>query len=178
MLKKILLAVVVIVGLLLAYIAGQSEDFTVSRELLIKTTPEIIFPYINNSQKSNEWMPWQESDPNAKMIYSGPDEGVGSTTTWDSTGNMGTGKAEVVESIPNQRVRTQLSYTKPMNMEQLAEITLTPSAQGTMVKWSVTGKNSFVGRIFCFFFNMDKMVGGEFEKGLNKLKGKVEEAAR
>jgi len=59
-------------------------------------------------------------------------------------------------------------------MSQVAEISLTPSNDGTVVRWSVKGKNSFVGRLFCLFMNMEKMVGGQFEKGLMKLKSKVE----
>ena len=59
-------------------------------------------------------------------------------------------------------------------MSQLAEITLSPTTDGTMVRWSVTGKNTFIGRLFCLFMNMDKMVGDQFEKGLAKLKNIVE----
>lgn len=161
------------VGAFLIYVALQPSEFVVARELVIKAPPEVIFPYINNSKKSMEWMPWKDSDPGAQMVYSGPEEGVGATTTWDSPGKMGTGQALVTESIPNQSVKTQLTYTKPMTMSQLAEVSLTPTGDGTLVKWSVTGNNSFVGRIFCVFLNMDKMVGSEFEKGLAALSRKV-----
>ncbi len=170
MLKIILLASVVIIAGFLVTIALQSPEMFISRELLIRASPEVLFPYINNSKKTNEWMPWSESDPQAKMIYSGPDEGLGSISNWDSTGKMGTGRAEVVASEPNRSVQTQLTYTKPMEMSQLAEVSLTPAEQGTLVRWSVSGKNTFMGRLFCVFVNMDKMVGAEFEKGLKNLK--------
>ena len=52
----------------------------------------------------------------------------------------------------------------------LAEVSLTRALDGTLVRWSVTGHNSFIGRIACLFMNMDKIVGDEFEKGLDKLK--------
>ena len=95
---------------------------------------------------------------------------------------MGTGEALVVESIANQTVKTQLTYTKPMEMQQLAEITLTPLSTSfggnhpplTLVRWQVTGKNNFVGRLFCLVLDMDKHVGGQFEKGLANLKRKME----
>ena len=146
----------------------------ITREALIKATPDAIFPHINHSKKSNDWMPWSDEDPGVKMIYSGPDEGVGSTSSWNSRGRMGTGNAVVVESITNQVVKTQLTYTKPMKMEQLAEISLKPTSNGTIVRWTVTGKDTLIGRFFCLFVNMDKMVGGQFEKGLAKLKKIVE----
>lgn len=174
MLKKVILTVVVVVVLFLTYIAAQSPDFSVSRQVVIKASPEKLFPYLNNSKRTNEWMPWKDSDPNVEMKYSGPDEGVGSTASWDSSGQMGTGRAEVVESKINESVKTKLIYTKPFAMSQLAEMNLIPQSDGTVVRWSVSGQNNFIGRVFCFFMNMDKMVGGEFEKGLNKLKTLVE----
>lgn len=172
--KKFLLAVTVILIGLLGYAAFQPKEMHISRELLIKATAEIIFPHINNSKLANEWMPWTDSDPQVKMQYSGAEEGVGSTSSWQSEGDMGTGQAIVIESTQNELVKTQLTYTKPMNMSQLAEITLTPQEAGTLVRWSVKGENSFVVRLLCIFFNMDKKVGGEFEKGLKKLQAKVE----
>ena len=87
---------------------------------------------------------------------------------------MGTGEALVVESVPNQLVRTKLTYTAPFEMSQLAEISLGQKEGGTMVKWSVRGEVGFLFRLMGLFFDCDKMVGGEFEKGLLKLKGIVE----
>lgn len=174
MLKPLLSLVLIAVAGLLLYAGFQSPEMHISREVTIKASPDAIFPYINNSKKANDWMPWKEQDPNLKMVFSGPEEGVGSKSSWNSTGQMGVGEALVVESVPNQVVKTQLTYTKPMEMSQLAEVSLTPAPDGTTVRWSVTGKNTFVGRLMCVFMNMDKMVGGEFEKGLNQLKAIVE----
>ncbi len=152
----------------------QPPDYKVSRSVVINAPAEIIFPYINNSQKMNDWMPWIEMDPQVKMNLSGPAEGVGSISAWESTGQMGTGKSTIVESIPNQVVRTQIDYVKPMAMNQISEITLVSQATGTQVTWSVAGKNGFINRIFCLFMNMDKYIGSEFEKGLTKLKATIE----
>lgn len=174
MLKKLLALGVGSISLLLLYVGVQSPKMNISRELLIKASPEAIFPFINNSRKANDWMPWSESDPQVVTVYSGPEEGLGSKSSWESPGKMGTGQAVVVESVLNQIVKTQLTYTKPMEMEQLAEFSLTPNPEGTFVRWSVSGNNNFIGRLVCVFMNMDKEVGGNFEKGLNKLKTLVE----
>jgi hypothetical protein len=40
------------------------------------------------------------------------------------------------------------------------------------------GENNFVGKAFCLFMNMDKMVGGDFEKGLAQMKTVAEKAAQ
>jgi hypothetical protein len=118
------------------------------------------------------WMPWKETDPKVQMTYSGPEEGVGSISSWESPGQMGTGKAEVVGVVANQSVKTKITYTKPMQMSQDSEFVLTPVGETTQMTWKVSGKQPFIGRLMCTltFMNMDQYVGGMFEKGLNKLK--------
>lgn len=176
MIKKILagLGFVLLVFIVLA--ALKPEDYVIKREILINAKPESIYPYLVNTQKADEWMPWKEIDPQVKSTYSGPQEGVGSISSWDSPGQMGTGKAEVIDAIPNQSVKTKITYTKPMEMTQDSEFALTPSGEGTVMTWTVTGKQPFISRLMCtlMFLNMDKYVGGMFEKGLSTLKKMTE----
>ena len=40
----------------------------------------------------------------------------------------------------------------------------------------MTGERPFIGKIMDAVFNMDRMVGGQFEKGLAKLKAIAEKA--
>lgn len=169
MLKKIMMGLGLIIAVVLIIAAVQSPEMTVSREIEIAATPEALFPFINNSKKSYVWMPWAESDPGVKIEYSGPEEGVGSFSSWRGK-EMGVGTAEVVESITNQVVKTKLTYTEPFAMSQLAEVSLTPVSGGTLVKWSVSGQSNYFFRLMGLFVNCDKMIGGEFEKGLKKLK--------
>ena len=171
---KIFLTIIFLILGFLAYVAVQPTEMLITRELFIKANPEILFPWINNSKRSNEWMPWKIIDPVLEMNYAGPDEGVGSISKWDSNGQMGTGEAIIVESIPNKLVKTQLTYTKPMQMSQIAEVSLNPPKGGTIIRWSVTGKNKYIGKLFGVLMNMDKIVGGQFETGLSKLKSLVE----
>lgn len=122
----------------------------------------------------NEWMPWEDSDPQMVMNYFGPPEGPGAGAKWESEGSMGHGQSKIVESTQDQNVKYELTYLQPMEMSQGADITLTKQNEGTIVRWSVNGHNNFIGRFVCIFMNMDKMVGAEFEKGLAKLKSLVE----
>lgn len=174
MIVKILLAVFFAIAAVIGYAAFQTPDYSISRTVVIKASPETLFPFINSAEKSYSWMPWQDMDPDVKMNYAGPSEGVGSVGSWTSEGQMGIGKSTIIESVPYQFTKIQIAYQKPFVMEQLAEMSLLPVADGTAVKWSVTGKNNLIGRVFCLFMNMDKMVGGNFELGLNKLKTKIE----
>jgi hypothetical protein len=47
---------------------------------------------------------------------------------------------------------------------------------GTVVSWSLIGKKIFMAKAFHLFMNMDKMVGGQFEEGLEKMKSIAEAA--
>ncbi len=174
MLKKIALTLAAVLVLVLAYAAVQSPDYVISREITINSTPEKIFPYLNNSKLAESWSPWMELDPQAKMTYSGPDAGPGSKASWDSEGKLGVGGATIIESVPNERVDLKLEYTKPFEMTQDAQYAIRSDADRSVVSWSVRGKNNFIGRIMCIFMDMDKMVGANFEKGLANLKAKVE----
>ena len=59
-------------------------------------------------------------------------------------------------------------------MTQHSDYLLKPNGNQTTVTWRVTGKNNFVSRLMCSFVDVDKMVGGMFEKGLSNLKRLVE----
>jgi len=43
-----------------------------------------------------------------------------------------------------------------------------------MVTWTMNGRNGFAAKAFGLFMNMDKIVGGEFEKGLAQMKATAE----
>ncbi|HMC72411.1 MAG TPA: SRPBCC family protein, partial [Mycobacteriales bacterium] len=50
----------------------------------------------------------------------------------------------------------------------------TPQGGTTQVTWTMDGHNDFVGKTFSLVMNMDKMVGGDFERGLAQLKAVAE----
>lgn len=174
MTKKILLGFAAALIVFMIYVGTRPADYLISRSIAISAPPEKIFPYLNNSKLAEQWAPWIESDPSAKMIYSGPDAGVGSKTNWTEGKELGTGSATIVESTPNERVAIQLEYVEPMTMRQYAEYSVEPADGTTRVTWKVTGQNNFIGRAMCIFMDMDKLVGGMFEKGLSNLKTLVE----
>jgi uncharacterized protein YndB with AHSA1/START domain len=172
--KKIGIFVLIVVALFLAYVGMKSPDYMITREITIQAPAEKIFRYMNNSKLAEQWGPWLEVDPQAKMVYSGPDEGVGSRTSWDSEGHLGTGSATIVESVPNERVGIRLEYTKPMNMSQDSVYLIQQTGDRSVVTWRVTGKNGFFMRMISVLMNMDKNVGAMFEKGLINLKTLME----
>lgn len=176
MIKKILSALGLLLAAIAIYAVLKPAEYLIKRDITINAKPEAIYPYLVNMKNADKWMPWREIDPQVQSTYTGPEEGVGATSNWNSQGQMGTGKAEIISATQNQSVQTKITYTKPMEMNQDSEFVLIPDGEDTKMTWSVTGKNPFFMRLMCIlmFRNMDQFVGGMFERGLVQLKTMVE----
>jgi carbon monoxide dehydrogenase subunit G len=182
MLKRIIigvvLAIVVIVVGLTLVIATQPEDFNVSRTTTIKAAPEKVFDQVNDFHKWDAWSPWAKIDPNMKTTYSGPESGQGASYAWVGNDDVGEGKMTIAESHPGQHVKIDLEFIKPFAAKNVTEFMFKPEGDATEVTWSMNGKNGFMGKAMCLVMSMDKMVGGDFEKGLAQMKNVVETSPR
>lgn len=115
-------------------------------------------------------MPWATVDPKMKMEYSGPEEGVGSRSSWISEGQMGTGSVTITEVLPYRSVKSKIEYKKPFEAVQLAEMAIETANGASLVTWSVTGESTFVQKLVSTFLDMEQMIGDNFVQGLTKLK--------
>jgi uncharacterized protein YndB with AHSA1/START domain len=171
---KILLALVVLLGGFLVYVASRPDEFDIARSVMVSASPEKIFPLINNGKRMDEWAAWQDLDPGVKITYSGPDEGVGSKSSWTSDGPMGHGSSSITESVPNKSVVYELEYTKPAMMKQTAELVIEPQGDQSKVTWSVRGTYDFMGKLVNAVMDMDAVIGKMFDDGLKNLKTMAE----
>jgi hypothetical protein len=166
----ILLALVFIAVIFLIVIAGRPDEFTVTRAAFIAALPEKIFPHVNDLHKWEAWSPWARLDPDAKNTFSGTDAGEGAAMAWDGNKKVGAGKMTITQSQPSGLIRLRLDFKKPMQATNTAEFTFRPEGGQTVVTWSMSGKNNFFFKAFGLFVNCDKMIGGDFERGLAGLK--------
>jgi len=72
------------------------------------------------------------------------------------------------------RASRNLEFLKPFRATSAAEFTFKPDGNQTIVTWSMAGKNNFMAKAVHLFMDMDKIVGGMFEKGLAQMKSVVE----
>lgn len=177
MFKKILIVVAGLLIALLIVIALQPSRFSVTRTGSINATPEAVFPHINNLKQWEAWSPWAKLDPDAKNTFDGPAEGTGAIFRWAGNDQVGEGVMTITESKPPELVKINLEFFKPMPGTSQVEFTLAKAGDGTTVTWTMSGENDFIGKAFCLFMNMDRMVGGQFDKGLANLK-RVAEAPK
>lgn len=170
----ILLAVAVIAILLIA--AMQPAEFRISRNAVMTAEAISIFNNVNDLHKWEAWSPWAKLDPNSKSSFEGADAGVGAVMRWEGNHKVGMGSMTIVESNPPESIKFRLDFLKPMKATNLAIFSFKPEGNNTLVTWSMTGTNNFIGKVMAVVMNCDKMVGGQFEKGLTALKAIVEKS--
>ena len=170
MLKIILLIIVVAIVAFLIFASTRPDTFSVTRKSIIKAAPEKIFAEINDFNRWVLWSPWEKKDPNMQRTFSGAALGVGTIYEWTGNNDVGQGRMEITESNSPQKIIIKLDFFKPFEAHNLAEFTLTPTAEGTLINWEMHGPQNFIGKIMCIFMDMDKMVGTDFEMGLDNLK--------
>lgn len=174
MLKTIALAVVAAIAALLIFAATRPDTFRVERTARIQAPAEKIFPLIDDFHRWGTWSPYEKLDPEMKRTFGGSASGKGATYAWDSKGKAGAGRMEIVESSPSSKIAINLDFTSPMEGHNLAEFTLQPQGDATQVTWSMSGKSPYVAKLMGIFFNMDQMIGKDFEAGLANLKTATE----
>ncbi len=170
MIIKILIGFFLLVAILLIVIATRPADFRYSRSLAIAAPPDALFGQINDLHKFQDWNPWAQVDPAAKIEYTGPASGVGAAYSWDGNNDVGAGVMTIVESKPSELVRVRMDFKKPMAAIHDAEFTFRPDGDKTLVTWSMSGKNNFMSKAFGLVVDCDKMVGDQFAQGLATLK--------
>jgi uncharacterized protein YndB with AHSA1/START domain len=178
MLKTILITLVVIVVVFIVVASMQPSEFSVTRTATISAPPPAVFAQVNDLHKWEEWSPWAKRDPAAKKTYEGPSAGTGAIYRWAGNKEVGEGSLTITESRPNDLIRMKLEFLKPFQATNTVEFTFKPQGDQTLVTWTMMGKNNFIAKVLHLFMDMDKMVGGDFEKGLAQIKSLVETAPK
>lgn len=166
----ILIGFVALVGVFLVYVSMQPEMFAISRTAILRASPERVFEIVNDFHKWQDWSPWAKLDSNCKTTFTGPDSGVGAEFAWDGNSEVGQGSIKITESRPNELIKLDLVFIKPMEGKSVTEFTFQPDGEGTRVTWTMSGKNEFIGKLFSVLMDCDKMIGGSFEKGFDNMK--------
>lgn len=169
-----LLAVAIVI--FLGIVALQPDESRVARSAKIDAPPATVFAFINDLHHWNDWSPWAKLDPNAKYSLSGADSGNGAKFTWSGNDQVGEGALTIVDSKPEESIRMQLDFIKPMQATNFVQFDLAPAETGTTVTWSMVGKPTFVQKAVCLFMDMDKMIGDQFEQGLANLQTQIKQS--
>ena len=174
MFRKLLIVLFVFITLFAIVVAFQPEDFKITRSQQINAPAFLVFAKVNVLQSWQDWSPWAKLDPNVKNTYEGPEFGVGAIFHWAGNSDVGEGRMTITESTNNELVRIKLEFLKPFQATNDTEFVFSTDGTATTVTWSMSGKRSFMEKAFNLLFNMESIVGADFEKGLSAMKASAE----
>lgn len=170
MIRKIALALVVLIAALLLYATTRPGDTYVERSITIQAPPEKIYPHINDFHRWSAWSPYEHIDPAMRRTHSGSPSGKGAVYAWEGNSEVGTGRMEIVDTTDPTMVQIRLDFTAPIEAHNVATFHIEPEGNATRVTWAMDGRTPYLGKLMGIFVNMDAMIGGAFAEGLAKLK--------
>jgi hypothetical protein len=135
------------------------------------------FELINDFPQWSAWSPWEKLDPGMKREFSGPGAGPGASYSWSGNKDVGSGRMTIKDSLAPEQIKIALDFLTPFEAHNLTTFSIRSSGAGSTVTWMMDGENNFVSKAFCVFMDMDKMVGKDFEAGLQNMKQLAEGAA-
>lgn len=175
-LKKIVLAALVLPVVIVIGSFFLPSRYHVERSVVVKASPEAIFEQVNRLKHWPEWTAWTvQKYPDMKIAFSGPESGVGAVYTWEGK-SSGNGTLKITASEAGRRVGYSLDFENGKHVSTgaiaIEPDTVTPGA--FKVTWHNAGDLGAnpVSRIFGLM--MDRMMGPDFEEGLQKLRARVE----
>ncbi|MBW8172522.1 SRPBCC family protein [Ornithinimicrobium sp. Arc0846-15] len=151
-----------------------NDTFSLSRSITINAAPQEIYPHIQDLRKWQGWSPWEGMDDNLQREYTGADSGVGQKYAWSGNRKAGAGSMEIVRVDEPSTVGIDLAFTKPFKAQNDTLFELSQHGESTVVTWTMSGKQTLMGKAMNLFGGMEKMVGPDFERGLAQLKTLVD----
>ncbi len=172
-LKRILLILLIIIGVLLIISFFLPSSYNVSRSVTINSSAERVYQVVLNMEESKNWSPWDDLDTNIRYTYEGENGVIGNKVSWESKNrNVGKGSMTLVGMEPNKRVDFEIAMVEYGSISS-SVYTIEPEPEGVKVTWTDSGElKGFMMKYMGLF--MDKMLGEMFEKGLKNLKAYVE----
>jgi hypothetical protein len=171
---QILIGIAAVVALFVVVVATRPAKFHIERSITIAAPPANAFANVNDFHKWVGWSPWEQLDPTMKKTFEGAPEGVGSVYSWVGNDKVGQGRMTIERSVAPSLVGLKLEFIKPWQATNATTFSFDAVPEGTKVTWAMDGTNNFSAKAFSLFMNMDKLVGRDFERGLQALKGLAE----
>lgn len=165
---------ILLAGFFLGYVSTRPDTFRVQRSAVIDAPPAQVFPFIEDFRQFALWSPYEKLDPGMTRTFSGPKRGKGAIYEWHGKAAAGKGRMEIAHTSPPHMAVIRLDFVKPFKTQNIVEFTLQEEGSATRVTWAMRGANPYIAKMIQLLFNMDRLVGRDFETGLLNLKALVE----
>lgn len=168
--KTLLKFIGIIILLIIAYaviaMLTFSKDYHYEKSIVINAPKEKVWQYVGSLKGYNMWDPFSKEIKNIKITYSGEGNKMGDSYHWK--GDDSEGEQSIMETVPNEKLATQLHFIKPFEGNAKSALVLTPDGNGTKVTWMIDNDLNTMMKIMkpMMDSNMNKMFG----QGLSDLK--------
>lgn len=167
--KRIAIVLAILIGIYLIIGLFSPSKAHIERTTFIGVSSQVAFGEINDLTHWKNWSYWDNIDPTMKSSFEGPQSGVGAKHLWESTNDsVGKGTLTITKSEPGKFVETELAF-EGMGTS-LGGWTIRDTSGGVVVTTYMDIEMPFYAAPMMLFANMDKMLGGDFEKSLAGLK--------
>lgn len=159
--------------IILAIAMMLPNDYAVSRSITINAPAEKIYTLVADPKEWKKWSVWNQRDPAMQMTFSGPASGAGAGWDWQSK-SQGNGGMKFTAAVENQKIDYELHF-EGMGKPSSGALLFEAQTGVTKITWSMhgTSEGNLMMKLFAPF--MDKMVGPDFQAGLDNLKKLAEQ---
>ncbi len=133
---------------------------------VIATDPVAAFTQVNDLHNWENWSPWSEMDPDVKITYTGPEEGEGSSYSWDGP-VTGKGTLTILKSVPYKNVHFELEFDGQGKSE--GGFNFEGVSGGTKVIWYMEMDDLKYPMQRWFGLMMPAMMRKDFRHGLDNI---------
>lgn len=163
----IFLLLILIIGSC-TYIAVQPNNYEVVRNRTINAPAAVIYNNVIDFKNWEAWSPWVEKEATTVITLPENTIGVDGSMSWED--KDGVGNMKTIAATPSNSINQEMQFAdfEPSKVSWTFE----PTDDGkTNVTWKMNGdKVPFGFKLYAFFNGgFDKMIGPDFERGLEKL---------
>lgn len=176
--KKILIILAIVIAIPLLVALFVKKEYSVERDITINKPKQEVYNYIKYLKNQNNFSKWASMDPNMKKEFKGTDGTVGFVSAWESDKkDVGKGEQEIKNMHEGERIDYEIRFIRPF--ASIAPAYLATESAGdnqTKVKWGFNGHMPYPMNLMLVFMDMDKLIGGDLQTGLNNLKNILEKS--
>ena len=176
MLRKILIAIVILIAIPFIAALFIKKDYAVEREITISRPKQEVFDYIKHLKNQDNYSKWAKMDPDMKKSYRGTDATVGFVSAWESDkDDVGKGEQEITGITDGERIDFELRFFVPFESTSPAYMTTqSVSDTETKVVWGFAGNMPYPMNLLIPLMNFEKVIGNDLATGLGNLKVELE----
>lgn len=167
-LKYLLFLLLILVIGFSIYVAMQPNSFQVTRTRTIKAPSAVIYNNVIDFKNWESWVAWVENEPSTVITLSEKTEGVGGSYSWEDKDGFGTIKT--ISTTLNTSIEQKLQFDD-FHPSKVNWTFAQNEDNSTDVTWDISGENlPFIFKAFNVVMGgMEKQIGPDFERGLEKL---------